>query len=60
MRSYKITEFGRPLEAVEEPTPEPAGAQVLRKVDAGSPGAAPQTLEDFEADRALGRVVPAP
>jgi alcohol dehydrogenase, propanol-preferring len=34
MRSYKITQFGRPLEAVEEPTPKPAGSEVLLKVDA--------------------------
>jgi propanol-preferring alcohol dehydrogenase len=34
MRSYKITEFGKPLEAVEEPTPEPVGTEVLLKVDA--------------------------
>jgi D-arabinose 1-dehydrogenase-like Zn-dependent alcohol dehydrogenase len=34
MRSYKITQFGQPLEAVEEPTPEPTGTQVLLKVDA--------------------------
>jgi D-arabinose 1-dehydrogenase-like Zn-dependent alcohol dehydrogenase len=34
MRSYKIAEFGKPLAEIEEPTPEPTGAQVLLKVDA--------------------------
>jgi len=34
MRSYKITEFGKPLEAIEEPTPEPTGTEVLLKVEA--------------------------
>jgi D-arabinose 1-dehydrogenase-like Zn-dependent alcohol dehydrogenase len=34
MRSYKITEFGKPLEAVDEATPEPVGTEVLLKVDA--------------------------
>jgi len=34
MRSYKITQFGKPLEAIDEPTPTPTGTEVLLKVDA--------------------------
>lgn len=34
MRSFKIIEFGEPLSEVEEPTPEPQGAEVLLKVSA--------------------------
>lgn len=34
MRSYMVTEFGQPLSAVETPTPEPNGTEVLLKVSA--------------------------
>jgi len=34
MRSYKIVEFGQPLAEIEEPTPEPQGAEVLLRVTA--------------------------
>ena len=32
MRAYAVTAFGQPLEAIDLPTPEPAGAQVLLEV----------------------------
>lgn len=34
MKSYKFQEFGAPLERVDEPTPEPTGAQVLIRTKA--------------------------
>ena len=34
MRSYQITEFGKPLEARDYPTPAPRGTEVLMRVSA--------------------------
>jgi D-arabinose 1-dehydrogenase-like Zn-dependent alcohol dehydrogenase len=34
MRSFKVCQCGAPLQMVEEPTPQPAGTQVLLKVKA--------------------------
>ncbi len=32
MKSYRVTEFGAPLQAVDEPTPKPTGTQVVLRV----------------------------
>jgi D-arabinose 1-dehydrogenase-like Zn-dependent alcohol dehydrogenase len=34
MKSYKVVEFGKPLQRVEEPTPTPTGTQVLVRITA--------------------------
>ncbi|MGH6681717.1 MAG: alcohol dehydrogenase, partial [Bradyrhizobium sp.] len=34
MKSFKVAEFNAPLAEVDEPTPRPAGTQVLIKVRA--------------------------
>jgi D-arabinose 1-dehydrogenase-like Zn-dependent alcohol dehydrogenase len=34
MKSYKLVQFGKPLQRVEEPTPAPAGTQVLVRIAA--------------------------
>ena len=34
MRSYAVVEWGEPLEALEQPTPEPSGTEVLIRVTA--------------------------
>ncbi len=33
MLSQAIVEFGKPLQAIESPTPEPKGSEVLLKVE---------------------------
>ena len=36
MKSYRVTEFGTPLELIEVPTPKPSGTEVLlRGVEKG-------------------------
>ncbi len=40
MRSFKVTDFNAPLKEIEQPTPQPAGTQVLIKVKAA--GVLPQ------------------
>src|SRR5258708_19938651 len=34
MKSYKVVEFGKPLQKVEEPTPTPQGSEVLVRITA--------------------------
>ncbi|TXL73115.1 zinc-binding dehydrogenase [Vineibacter terrae] len=34
MKSYKVVEFGQPLQRIEEPTPTPTGTQVLVRITA--------------------------
>ncbi|MBM3643446.1 MAG: zinc-binding dehydrogenase [Alphaproteobacteria bacterium] len=34
MKSYKVVEFGKPLQRIEEPTPTPTGGEVLVRVTA--------------------------
>ncbi len=34
MKSYKVVEFGKPMEKVEEPTPTPQGTEVLVRITA--------------------------
>ena len=33
MKSYKVVEFGKPLQLFEEATPEPSGSEVLMKIE---------------------------
>ena len=32
MKSYQFRDYGQPLEAIEAPTPEPAGSELLMRV----------------------------
>ncbi len=34
MKSYKVVEFGKPMQKVEEPTPKPQGSEVLVRITA--------------------------
>ena len=34
MKSYKVVEFGKPMQKVEEPTPKPTGSEVLVRITA--------------------------
>ena len=52
MRSYRVTEFGRPLEMVEAPTPKPSGTEVLLRVKAA--GVCHSDLHIWEGGYDLG------
>ena len=34
MKSYKVVEFGKPMQKVEEPTPTPKGTEVVVRITA--------------------------
>jgi len=52
MKSFKVTEFNAPLTEVDQPTPEPAGSQVLVKVKAA--GVCHSDLHIWEGGYDLG------
>src|SRR6516225_1656717 len=52
MKSFKVAEFSAPLEAVEAPTPEPSGAEVLLRVKAA--GVCHSDLHIWEGGYELG------
>jgi alcohol dehydrogenase/propanol-preferring alcohol dehydrogenase len=52
MKSFKVTEFNAPLQEVDQPTPQPAGTQVLIKVKAA--GVCHSDLHIWEGGYDLG------
>ena len=36
MKSYKVVEFGKPMQKVEEPTPVPKGTEVVMRITAAT------------------------
>jgi len=52
MRSFKVTDFNAPLKEIEQPTPQPAGTQVLIKVKAA--GVCHSDLHIWEGGYELG------
>jgi alcohol dehydrogenase, propanol-preferring len=52
MRSYRVTEFGAPLAAVDAPTPRPSGTEVLLRVKAA--GVCHSDLHIWEGGYDLG------
>src|SRR5437763_10098879 len=52
MKSYRVTEFGTPLELIEVPTPKPQGTEVLRRVKAA--GVCHSDLHIWEGGYDLG------
>jgi len=52
MRSFKVTDFNAPLQEIEQPTPAPAGTQVLIKVKAA--GVCHSDLHIWEGGYELG------
>src|SRR5947199_8502835 len=52
MKSFKVTDFNAPLTEVDEPTPNPAGSQVLIKVKAA--GVCHSDLHIWEGGYDLG------
>jgi D-arabinose 1-dehydrogenase-like Zn-dependent alcohol dehydrogenase len=52
MKSFKVTEFNAPLKEVDEPTPQPAGTQVVIKVKAA--GVCHSDLHIWEGGYDLG------
>jgi alcohol dehydrogenase, propanol-preferring len=52
MRSYRVVEFGAPLAAVDAPTPQPAGTEVLLRVKAA--GVCHSDLHIWEGGYDLG------
>jgi alcohol dehydrogenase, propanol-preferring len=52
MKSYRVTAFGAPLEAIEAPTPKPSGTEVLLRVKAA--GVCHSDLHIWEGGYDLG------
>ena len=52
MKSYRVTEFGTPLEMIEAPTPKPSGTEVLLRVKAA--GVCHSDLHIWEGGYDLG------
>ena len=52
MKSFRVTEFGSPLQEVDQPTPQPVGTQVLIKVKAA--GVCHSDLHIWEGGYDLG------
>ena len=52
MKSFQVTDFNAPLKEVDQPTPQPAGTQVLIKVKAA--GVCHSDLHIWEGGYDLG------